>query len=255
MNEKLIDELVSYSMNNKIIDLGFMKRSIKLIIKDEKLGDYLKKLLVKRYFIKDSFNIPELIKYSNNNLTICSSGIKIYNDIFKLSDESFYDAEKPLFYNLMFMKIILHEIEHINQCKKMNTDDDLESDILKVSLDVGDRLADYKANNQILEILKYNTGQLHAYFESEKALDLINGYTYRMVSNKECPLIEDLKLTGNLDVLEKYNWYSSNEEELCDNIMNEMNTEERLKYGLYINESEMSKVYVKSKKSDTENSD
>lgn len=255
MNEQLIDKIIEISMNNKIIDQSFIKKNIKLLLNDYDLKEYISMIKFSNNKFKGSFKIPQFIDYNkeNNDLTIYKNEIDSYYRLYTVYDDLFNETERPLFYNLIILRRIICEIEQINQ-KKIIDDNCLISDILKIcyydldnNISLSNRLANYEANNKIVNIFNNNSSIFYLYFDSLKALDLINGYSHRMILNKECPTINYLKIKDRLDILKKYDWYSDSEIELYDNIVNEIATEERLKYGLYINEEEMYKVLSHSK--------
>ena len=252
--KEMIDELIVYSMNNKLLDQNFLKKNIKRIIREDELDDYISRLKIKRNSYSEAFRIPELIEYNkdNNKLTVYNNEIDLFVKLYQIYDDELYESEKTLFHNLVILKMVLHEIEHINQKKIIDYNTDLESDIIRYSYNnlessllPADRLANYKSNNKILDILRNTGGPLHLIFESIKAMELINGYSVNMILEHNSPTLEYLDSIDKKDVLEKYDWYSTNMKELYDNILNEMALEERLKYGLPISEDEFSKVYTK----------
>lgn len=140
--EKLKNELYKivyeYSIEEKIADKAFIERALDLCINAFNVSDYVLNRKIGDYnenkYIKTGYSINDRTIYFNLE-SIKNDGI---NEIMqdkenKVNSSIFLDYFKI---NLNFLNAIIHEIMHSYQYKKcLENDNDLETEILKISLE------------------------------------------------------------------------------------------------------------------------
>jgi len=151
--------------NNSLTESQLASLVYKLV-KTKKLEGYIKEFRL----VSDKSNINgkiSIAKYINTKKAIYvnTEGIKELYEEVEASDLPFNDYEKTMYNYLLLIQVLLHEIEHANQSKKMANDEGIESDLLKLSTGLVDYsiysdliLEGYTAEeaDQYLRILRYN---------------------------------------------------------------------------------------------------
>lgn len=135
MNEKTQVELarlfLDYSINKKIINGDYIDKLIEIVVNGKELKEYVKDYKIDNKTIQEN-NI--IANYDASTKIINLYWKELYNYL-KESMEYMYlftETETHLYLNLIATQIILHEIEHANQLKIMDKENNIESRILKL---------------------------------------------------------------------------------------------------------------------------
>ena len=257
----LLRLIYKYSINRQLADAKFIKDVVKICLQDTHLNKEVETIKIKTasHVLKNGILNIARYDYLSKTLTIY---LKDLNKYFTLLNKTtpFLTAEEKVFYkNLEATQIILHEIEHAKQSKKIQEGNkDLETTLLKVSFDHTDelnsmnfeeyiydpaeRLAELnskaKAKN-IASLLKLPEVKRN---ESLSLLDeLLSGYERKGLKIKS-PTLHFLNRFGGLQVLHSFDFYDKSYPRLIENINNKYPKEERFHLGLPISLKEYKKV-------------
>ena len=136
MELKLISLLYDYSIRGKLADKKYIEQFIDIVVNSMGLNNYLIgfEILSDVTTWEDS-NFVSFAGYSHvlKKLYIFIEGI---NKLLILNDKyrALFSSTEQIFYqNVLISQVILHELEHANQVKIINTNDSLEAKILKFS--------------------------------------------------------------------------------------------------------------------------
>ena len=133
--DNILDMLLDYSKQNKIIDFYFINKAFLMLIKENDLEDYVKNIKYKKLSIHGSSPLACYCYYSKR---ISLDFNAIANLIASIKKEDNYNSfrgwEQNIFLNIFILILMLHEIEHAKQYKKGLMDDlEFETLLLKMS--------------------------------------------------------------------------------------------------------------------------
>lgn len=136
MELKLISLLYDYSIRGKLADKKYIEQFIDIVVNSMGLNNYLIGFEILRDVTTcEDSNFVSFAGYSPvlKKLYIFIEGI---NKLLILNDKyrALFSSTEQIFYqNVLISQVILHELEHANQVKIINTNDSLETKILKLS--------------------------------------------------------------------------------------------------------------------------
>lgn len=136
MNEKILRLIYDYSVSGKLVDRAYIEQLVDIVINSKGLNKYLRDIQFFQGKISDGDESMTLASYFPNVKTIAIylNGIISYLHSSNVL-ECFLNFEETFFYkNMLITQVLLHELEHVDQYKKIETSHDSESEILKVSL-------------------------------------------------------------------------------------------------------------------------
>ncbi|MBQ3020911.1 MAG: hypothetical protein IJD92_01645 [Bacilli bacterium] len=122
--EDLFKNIYSISKNQKIIDENIIINLLKSLVDYYSLNEYVESINITNY--KDN----NLANYNINKKTININFQKMILYIINNLPENINEPKiKFLLVNLQILKILLHELEHVNQERKIRLNNDLETKI------------------------------------------------------------------------------------------------------------------------------
>lgn len=267
--------LLDYSYNGKLINKSYIDKLIDIVVKGNSLEDYVQNFVVK----DSSSDKEEYANYHPSSKTICLylNGLSDYIESEIKYMHLFPKSDKYLYLNLITTQTILHELEHANQQKIMNTSDSLEADILRLcefkdrpdieilvslgelskkeaNLYLNKKFSNYQRiyNELYLYAPHERLAEIKSYQTIIKILKYIK-YAQRLSDYEELnklekllrgynstysPTITYLEKQDRRNDLEKFDWYSESKEETIRLSKEKYSLSDRLKYGLPIDESE-----------------
>ena len=270
--------LYDYSSNNNMVNKAYIDKLMDIVVNGKNLNDY-----VSNYEISgENSSLDAGYIYSSRKITIYAK--KIYGIIL---NEMRYatllpDDEKYLFINSIITQIILHEIEHANQRRIIEKENNLESDILKLCefkeltkideleskglindleakyyktiemseyMNTYHELYEYAPDERLAQIKSYQEliDSLRFFKDNSKILELEELYKLGNILNAyrdtSSPTITYLNTQGRNEELKQFDWYSDSEEEAIKLSQNKFVLRDRIKYGLPIDKKE--KQFVK----------
>lgn len=271
--EELIKLIYDYSVSGKLADNEFYYKVIEMVVRMQETDEYLKDVYIikKEDYKKEkykkvisafgwAYDAPAGYEKNEKIIAILEDNLKQ-----QLSDFIYFpfhtEIDRMLFLNLLITKVLLHELEHVNQQKIKVINNEIEGQILRlVDKNYGretrqtylynpmERLAENKAYDEVFKIIeeiKILSPYLVRFFKRIHAENLIYGYGY-----EKCrliiPTIKYFELHGKKVPFE---WYSANKYK-CLSLTKESFpfVNDRLKYGLPISFKEYHE-YNKSKSS------
>lgn len=289
MEKRLLRLIYDYSVLDKKIDNSYIEKFVDIVVSEKKLNGYVSD--IELHPDDDSYkgNKTALAVYNplSKRIIIYTNGILelLYrNDKYR---KLFTRVENAFYAKIQISQIVLHELEHANQRKKIDNEESLESQILRLSmadisidklkslLDKGftmeqlmlyiyykgkirtsnykanyekapeERLADIKSHKEIISILEnikeYVPNLID--FEITNLLEnMIRGYTDKG-DYIEPPTIRYLLDNGNQVGLSKFDWYDDDAYKALKKSKDNYSLNDRLNFGLMIDEDE----YYKSK--------
>lgn len=277
MNEKtqlqLARLLYDYSLDNKMINKTYIDKLMDVIINGKGLNDYVEKYEISE---KNS-NMTAGYVYSSKKITIYAK--KIYEI---LLNEMQYttllpEDERYLFMNSMMTQIILHELEHANQRRIIDSENNLEANILKLCefkelteidelvskgiiksieakyyktikmseyIDTYHELYDYAPHERLAQIKSYQEliDALRLFKDNSRIIEFEEFYKLGNILNgykdTSSPTIDYLNTQGRNEELKSFDWYSDDEDESIKLSQDKYTLRDRMKYGLPIDEKE-----------------
>lgn len=267
--------LLDYSYNGKLINQSYINKLIEIVVKGKSLEDYVHNFVV----AESSEDKSDYANYRPDSKTI-----SLYLDGFSEYIESeikyialFPKSDRCLYKNLITTQTILHELEHAEQQKIIDTSDTLEASILRlcefedrpdieILVSLG-KISINEANSYLNK--KYTNYQriyneLYLYAPHERLAEIksyqtiINilkyiKYTQRLVNYEKLnklekllrgynstysPTITYLEKQDRRNDLEKFDWYSESKAETIRLSKEKYSLSDRLKYGLPIDKEE-----------------
>ena len=220
MEEKILELVYNYSIANKLADRSFIEKIIYIVVENENLNKYFKDLKAVDRRISEDDTVVELASYNpvTKIITIYAEAISrllTENDYF---DYYLQDIESIFNKNLKVAQVVLHELEHVEQCKIIDEKKDIESDILRVSMRSNIVLSDdgklarnlFNQGIEVEQIIKYVQESQKRYrkgYEYAPEERLAEIKSYRKIINIIKPLeqyipkinkIEECKYLSNL---------------------------------------------------------
>ena len=282
MEKGLLRLIYDYSVKDKIIDKSYLEKFIDVVVNSQELNDYVRDMELS----PDYENELSLATYNplSKKIKINSFGIlnmlgynTKYRKLFTKIENTFYD-------NIQISQILLHELEHANQRKIVDTKNNLESDILRLSMaQISDdkleqllnqgfsmgqlllymqykgavnkknyeenykkapeeRLAEIKSHQEIFHLLSYIKEYIPNLLDYENTTwleQMIRGYNPEF-GYIESPTIRYL-LDNSCEVgLSHFDWYDENPNKCLKKTREKYTLEDRMKFGLMIDEDEYS---------------
>lgn len=136
MKNKIIDLIYAYSIKGRLVDQDYIKELINIIVTCKNLDNYFG--LLKIHSQKKLKSAKEVDLYTLASYDWNSQNLNIYsqNINWLLKSESKYlylfnNYERLFFDNLLITQVILHELEHIDQKRKMSEEKNFESEFLR----------------------------------------------------------------------------------------------------------------------------
>ena len=254
--EKIMELIYNTSINKQILTKKQIVAISEVLISMKKLDKYVSDIEVSKinnwtmglyntqtkeikYFINSLYYHLQILEkhYENNNI---------------LNDE----ISKYLFKNAMIMQVILHEIEHANQDRKVKNENNFERDLIfyanNSSIDYQyyyeynpfERLAEYYSFNEIMDLFKiYNNKSVNNALLYEYVNKLLNGYYYDFKEVLTGPTLEYFISSGNYERLNDLKLGIDK-----NKIYNSYDLFYRIKYGLPITLEEFNTLDLRLKK-------
>lgn len=286
MQYRLAKLLYDYSINRKTVDEDYIRRVIDTVINGRELVEYVRKYeIVKTFEIQtnEQKNSNPIATYDGSCIKISLEGIEFkikeaqdtYLHLFPSSLEQYQ------YINSVITQIILHELEHANQKKIIQTSHNMEARILLYSytpsieenIKIGEIDNFIRENKEYIEYLiqklQKKIDEFYIYAPQERLaeirshqqlIDILNslerspnrvikflyvGKIDSMFRGYEdgiiSPTIHYLRGIGNGDILEFFNWYDPDEAKAVLKSKQNYSLEERLIYGLPITNEERDK--------------
>ena len=278
MEEEILKRIYDFSKEKKIVDKAFIEKIVELYTSNYGLEDYIKETKILPCNRRNMYNRGRYNYLNKYILIYYEQTIKLITgfDKYLLSVIPF---DQQLFYiNLEITQTVLHELEHAFQYKQMNTLNNDEAEILRLSCIndnasfVIERLK--KQGLQEDEIKEKMKEKKKKYFEfygyaPEERLAQINSYrklldiilpdkrNYRESFNTEVvnlhsaelegyeldnginsPTIYYLQQQGENSSLEQFDWYDSDPNVALEKTISKYDLNERIKLGLPISSEE-----------------
>lgn len=189
--ENIFKIIYDKTKNKSVLSQKDLEKILNLTIVDKRLNEFV-----------NSVDFQSLRSNGLASYSIDTRRITIYLDtIEKLKSNIEHkllindDFERFFYINLLILQIILHEVEHANQQKKLKSIKDLETLIIKLSYTVKynnikalyeyspeERFAEINSVNETALLLNYLSNKslnLMELFELEKLKRYLRGYHYR----------------------------------------------------------------------------
>lgn len=283
MEEELLNLIYMHQGKEIESNTAFLTSFLKIILKYEKLDDYIKKIA-----IKDSFIWVSDYNWRSKSITVYKENLKNYlKSLNGWIQSSFQKARFPY---TELLTILLHECAHANHHKKIEdkNNNSLEKDILRICYERSyynrllqdmieknypqqtimkiknkllrkqeiynkfnvlapeERLATLESYNRILDILelkRLENNEMIRHTELRVLQEVKKGYTKRNGSITS-PTITYLKLIDE-EALSKLDWYHEDSMICLKKLKKEYPLELRITYGLSIDEEEYQKTFYK----------
>ena len=243
MYVELLNIIYTYTINKKVPDDNFIDSIISIIIREEKLIEYVKDIdyNYQNIALASYFYESRILKFNINKM------IKDYSDIYKIH-KRIYDTssdyfDKYLFICLSVLEVIFHEIEHVIQNKKVNTlpQDNFERKLIEI-------------NNIAIEVCPSVYKKHHDLFSIEREANIIScnkirtylriseittKYFMNVFNSKySCPLLDLLTITGGKISYSGISITRNNTNKILMKTKRNLSLEERLIKGLPLNKEE-----------------
>lgn len=282
MQLRLAKLLYDYSIKRKTVDENYIYKVIDIVIAGRGLIKYVARYEVVKELEQSQMDQNENVacyNYDDKLITLSQNGIKSLIEQSKQAFLGFFPSnlEQHLFINLVITQVILHELEHANQQKIVQTTNDMEAKILrlrgiinvrsinelrkigKISEEETEKLIDLK----IQEFAKKRAG-LYLYAPRERLAEI---RSYQQVKNilQQLPVkvdslnafahvFEEESMLRGYDVLSptiyyltelgehrelrKFDWYDEDPDKALQKSKENYSLEKRLIYGLPTTEDE-----------------
>lgn len=239
--EKILKIIYDKTIDNKILDLGDIEKSLELLVIEKSLNDYILNINIQPI---RSNNLASYSTYTKK-ITVYTETIEqmvkdIENNIFNVNK-----FETTLYKNLSILQILLHEVEHANQQKIAYNDNTLEALIIRLSYLITngydanlyeycpeERLAEIKSFEEIGVLVSYINKHLITLpdiVQMERLKRLLRGYHYRDYS-VNIPIVDYFTLGNKKKLLDSL--------DLSNDILEKYTLNDRFKYGFPISTSE-----------------
>lgn len=134
MNEKILEIIFDYSYNNKLLtEENGIEKIVEIAVGYNNLSSYVKEVTVQENSSKiydDKF--IRTATYNNKKIQFYIDGLNKYVNKMSRIYLLYTSNDIMLYRNLIITRTILHELEHSNQKKIIDNEQNLESDILKL---------------------------------------------------------------------------------------------------------------------------
>lgn len=254
MYEEILNIIYTYTINKKVPDDNFIDSIISIIIKEEKLIEYVKDIdcnyqnvALASYFYKS-----RVLKFNMNKMFKEHSSIyEIYRRIYDTSSDYF---DKYLFICLSVLEVIFHEIEHVIQNKKVNTlpQDNFERQLIEINtIAIEVYPSVYKKHHDLFSIEREanitSCDKIRTYLRISEIttkyfMNIFNSKYDRLIneyySKNSCPLLEFLTITGGKILYNGIPITRNNTNKILMKTKRSLSLGERLIKGLPLNKEE-----------------
>lgn len=254
MYEELLNIIYTYTINKKVPDDNFIDSIISIIIKEEKLIEYVKDIdyNYQNIALASYFYESRILKFNINKM------IKDYSDIYKIH-KRIYDTssdyfDKYLFICLSVLEVIFHEIEHVIQNKKANTlpQDSFERKLIEINnIAIEVYPSVYKKHHDLFSIEReaniISCNKIRTFLDMSEIttkyfMNIFNSKYNRLIkeyySKNSCPLLELLTITGGKISYSGISITRNNTNKILMKTKRNLSLEERLIKGLPLNKEE-----------------
>ena len=246
--EELLNLLINYSKQGKIIDENVMRKIVAIMIDIKNLNNY-----VSKFELSSSIGRTAAVYLSEEKtIKVYASLVDFILNRNKKFIPLFKTEEIILFYNLLIVQILLHELEHANQCKIIDEDDNVEAFVLRASYTVSkdvalalyeimpnERLAEIKSFSElteIIELIRKNIPNIYSFISTSKLEKDLRGYHY--INGKvSSPLLVFLK-ESNIKASQYFNLVDGSYFKALELIPSNYLLSSRMKYGFPITSTE-----------------
>lgn len=254
MYEEILNIICTYTINKKVPDDSFIDSIISIIIKEERLIEYVKNIdyNYQNVALASYFYESRILKFNINKILKDYSSIyEINKRIYNTSSDYF---DKYLFICLSVLEVIFHEIEHIIQNKKVNTlpQDNFERQLIEISLIAAEVYPSiYKKHHDLFSIEREanitSCNKIRAYLKISEIttkyfMSIFNSKYNRLIneyySKNNCPLLEFLTITGGKLSYNGIPITRNNTNKILMKTKRSLSLEERLIKGLPLNKEE-----------------
>lgn len=148
MENEIADLVYVYSNGNKDIDFEFVNQIVVIAKKYYCLDDYIKKTIIY------NGGFQNLAEYAISKKELCFYFEAMNIELSSLANEFECTSQSILFKYLYSVKVILHEIEHAYQHKKVKELNNIEGEILKAEYCPIYNIMETKTLLQIVKLIK-----------------------------------------------------------------------------------------------------
>ena len=256
MYEEILNIIYTYTIKKRVPDDNFIDNIVSIIIREERLIEYVKdidysyqscSLVLASYFYES-----RILKFNMNKMFKEHSSIyEIYRRIYDTSSDYF---DKYLFICLSVLEVILHEIEHVMQNKKVNTlpQDNFERQLIEINtIAIEVYPSVYKKHHDLFSIEREanitSCDKIRTYlriseFTTKYFMNIFNSKYNRLIneyySKNNCPLLEFLTITGGKISYNDIPINRNNTNKILMKTKRSLSLEERLIKGLPLNKEE-----------------
>lgn len=133
MELEIINLVLDYSVNGIIADANFINKVIEIVVNGKSIGEYVHTV---GFTDKLDNGVLATYNFSKRRILIGYEFIPAFIEEYNRCDNLFTKLEQIMLRNLVITQIILHELEHASQNKKVDNvlDDSIETKLLRVSL-------------------------------------------------------------------------------------------------------------------------
>ncbi len=258
MEKEIFDIIHSYQDSNRDIDFNFIMEIIMLACKYYDINYY-----IQNTEIRNDIHRPQA-QYNLTTKEIYFNLDSINKVLFSLNDEFESLKYNKSFRYLYATKILLHEIEHAYQHKKLEEQNDIESEILRAEYYPA---YDIMKNNILLRIPKiiYHKALRERYYyfspserlaehgaceciekvaftmKDEQSYDIIKHLKYRnILRGYNVGLRNDLSCNPTKTYLEKIN--PGYDYSIIEDLASGMNQYDRIRFGLEVDKEKLNKT-------------
>lgn len=269
MEGELLSLLCDYSNKGLIADRNYIVKFIEIVSYYSKLHENVKSVVFEPVGEKKE----TLASYSFDEKKIYYFYKTVEEQIDNNPYQRFIPKNEFVFYkNSIISSLLLHELEHVKQFKMILENNDLESEILRLSRKDNLLLCDQKIADEKKQEAKYIYDKYY-YFSPEERLAEIRAHInmnniifpiknfvpnvlkmeeilayknmlkgYKLNSTLISPTIYYLSLKGKSNELEKFDWYDSSLKKSIKKSKARYDLNSRLQLGLPIEEKEFNSV-------------
>lgn len=246
--EKIIRIIYDKSIKHSLLNLTDIMNILALVISNKQLDNYISNIEVQKKRCKTTASYSEynkkIIIYKEAVMSMIQNlcnNLRIINNF-----------EKTLYINLSIFQVILHEIEHANQLKKIMTVNDLETFIIRISRLVNfnnSYLYEYAPHERFAEIISYTEIKNMLYYiidELNELPSIINTEILQRLLRRyhfsndmiQYPINTYFQIGEKAKLLEVFEWYSQNNKTAFLQVAKQYNYQDRLLYGFPISTDE-----------------
>ena len=169
--EKILKIIFDFSIKGNLATKELIRSIIELLVNYYEVDDYVSNIKISNFNSQmlASYNEDEKVIYINYQKIICSVASHISNNSNIVNFN-----HKILLINMYILEILLHELEHIIQIKKIATNNNEESNFLKISNNWEQRLKIINVKKYNMHLYKVNPLEREANLKSNKKLTILS---------------------------------------------------------------------------------